>query len=170
MKNKINDTLKILNKLDTVSKVILATFILGIGFFIYQNFVPGNKFAKPVNTIKLRNPSSFKLNVQDYSFGAGFKERLLIDDLLVITLSKDLDKEVFDKLVFEIQPKDDISVEYFNANTIKIHFKNKMQLNNNVNTILVLLNDELVYSLVFSNTTYDQSYFDQLNQIKVQAE
>lgn len=166
----MKNILTIIKKLDNFSKVILSLLLLGGLFYLYQNFVPGNKFSAPSNTVKLRNPSSFKLNVSDYSFGSGFKERLLIDDLLVISLNRDLDQETFNKLVFEINPKDDIKVEYVDSRTIKIYFKNKMQLNNNVNTFLVLLNDELVYSIVFSNTTYDQDYFDQLNQIKVQAE
>jgi len=163
MKTKIDNTFKFLKKLDNFSKVILIVLTVGAIFFVYQNFIPGSKGSSPSNVVKLRNPSAFKLNVASYSFNSGFRERLIIDDTLIIKLSTDLDREAFDKLVFEIKPKDDIKVEYFDERTIKVRFANKMQLNNNSNSFLILLNDELVYSIVFNNTTYTESYLENLN-------
>ncbi len=163
MKTKIDNTFKFLKKLDNFSKVILIVLTVGAIFFVYQNFIPGSKGSSPSNVVKLRNPSTFKLNVASYSFNSGFRERLIIDDTLIIKLSTDLDREAFDKLVFEIKPKDDIKVEYFDERTIKVRFANKMQLNNNSNSFLILLNDELVYSIVFNNTTYTESYLENLN-------
>ncbi len=163
MKTKIDNTFKFLKKLDNFSKVILIVLTVGSIFFVYQNFIPGSKGPSLSSAIKLRNPSTFKLNVASYSFNSGFRERLIIDDTLIIKLSTNLDREAFEQLVFEIKPKDDIKVEYFDERTIKVRFANKMQLNNNSNSFLILLNDELVYSIVFNNTTYTESYLENLN-------
>lgn len=161
---KTNNDLKV----DSFSKLSLFLIFITL-VIILVNFFTKESAVSPVEQ-KMRALSSYKLNVIDYSFGNGFKERLLLDDVLIIKLGTSIQKDFFDKLVFEINPTDDITAEFVDEKTIHINFKNKMKLNNNTNTIHVLLNNEIVYTLSFSNTTYDEKFFQNLNRGRVSSE
>lgn len=164
------DTQKVNNPkpIDRFSKISLFLIFITV-IIIVVSFFNKEKSISPVET-RMRQLSSYRLNVADYSFGNGFKERLLIDDVLIIKLRTPLEKEMFDKFSFEINPSDDIVPEYKDEKTIYIYFKNKMKLNNDVYTIHVLLNNEIVYTLSFNNTTYDEKFFQNLNRGRVSSD
>ena len=45
-----------------------------------------------------------------------------------------------------------------------------MKLNKNLNTLLILLDNKLVYTITYSNTTYDEKFFQELNKSRVSSE
>lgn len=156
------------NKVDRFSKLSLLLIFITL-VIILVNFFNKERSVSPVEK-KMRALSSYKLNVIDYAFGNGFKERLLIDDVLIIKLGTPIQKDFFDKLTFEINPSDTIVPEFIDERTININFKNKMKLNNDTYTIHILFNNEIVYTLSFNNTTYDEKFFQNLNRGRVSSE
>ena len=161
---------KFFKKLDLTSKLIISGLLIVICIVIFQQYSVVKQIAVNSNGTVLREPSDFNLGVADWNFGNGFKERLLVDDTMLIYLKAPITKENFEKLVFELNPKDEISVELSDPKTIRIKYKNLMKLNKNLNTLLILLDNKLVYTITYSNTTYDEKFFQELNNSRVSSE
>lgn len=149
-------------KLDNFSKLIIISVVIILIYLFYGqiNLRFFQTESKPSAFSRIQ--SDFDLSVESWEFGAGFRERLLIDDYLEIKLKKPITEDSFKALTFEIKPQDEIKTELFNSKTIRITFKNKMKLNNDVYTILILKDSKLVYKIVFNNTTYNEEFFKSL--------
>lgn len=163
--NKIKEIFSLFLKLDPFSKLIILMLLIVISTLTYESLTKNNNISK---VQKLRQFSKTeKLGLSDYYFNSGFKSRLIMDNTLILKLKEPMSREDYEKLSFEISPKDAIRPEYFDEMTIKIYFDKKMELNERKNTILVLKNNEIILSIDFSNTNFDEDYYRGLNELRV---